>query len=69
MIDSPQVEDLLLRGLKIYKVPREEAAAIVVYLNEENQWLMIDYLVEHPKAEFQEIMNHFGMLLEEQEKT
>lgn len=66
MDDLTEVENLLLRGLKIYKMPREEAAAIVVYLNEENQWLMIDYLVAHPMAEYQEIMNEFGRLLKGQ---
>ena len=66
MTESTQAENLLLRGLKIYKIPREEAAAIVVYLNEENQWLMIDYLATHPMAEYQEIMNEFGRLLKKQ---
>ena len=68
-LTSNQVRLLLLYGLKQFDMPADEAAAIAAYLNESNQRLMIEYLASTPKAEFQEIMNHFGMLLEEQEKT
>ena len=45
MTESTMTERVLLYGLKQFKMPREEAAAIVVYLEEDDQVLMIDYLV------------------------
>ena len=49
-------------------MPSEEAAAISVYLEEDDQVLMIDYLVHHLDATHQEIMNEFGRLLKRRQQ-
>ena len=66
MNDLTEVEKAMFYGLKQFKMPKEEAAAMAVYLNEENQMQMIKFLASHPKAVYQEIMNEFGRLLKEQ---
>lgn len=59
-------ERLLLYGLKQRNMPTEEAAAISVYLTEEEDQLqMIAYLMKYSNASHQEIMNEFGRLLKE----
>ena len=63
-----KTEKLLLYGLKQFNMPSEEAAAISVHLEEDDQVLMIDYLVHHPEATHQEIMNEFGRLLEQRKR-
>lgn len=64
-----KTDRLLLYGLKQFDMPSEEAAAISVYLDEEDdQVLMIDYLVNHPNATHQEIMNEFGRLLKQRKR-
>ena len=63
-----KVQRLLLYGLKQFKMPSEEAAAISVYLEEDDQVLMIDYLVHHQNATHQEIMNEFGRLLKQRKE-
>ena len=61
-------ERLLLYGLKQRDMPTEEAAAISVYLKEEEDQLqMIAYLMKYPNASHQEIMNKFGDILEQRE--
>ena len=68
MKELTKTERLLLYGLKQFKMPSEEAAAISVYLEEEeDQLLMIAYLVNHPNATHQEIMNEFGRLLKQRQ--
>ena len=64
-----KTERLLLYGLKQFEMPSEEAAAIAVYLEEDDQVLMIDYLVKHQNATHQEIMNEFGRLLKQKNIT
>ena len=64
MKELTKTERLLLYGLKQFNMPSEEAAAIAVYLEEDDQVLMIDYLVHHLNATHQEIMNEFGRILE-----
>ena len=62
-------ERLLLYGLKQFNMPTEEAAAISVYLEEEEDQLqMIAYLIKHLDASHQEIMNEFGRLLKRRSK-
>lgn len=65
MEELTKVQRLLLYGLKQFEMPSEEAAAISVYLDEDDQVLMIDYLASHPNATHQEIMNEFGRLLKQ----
>ena len=66
---STKTEDMLLYGLKVkFGMPREESAAIVTYLIEDDQVLMIDYLMNHPNATHQEIMNEFGRLLKQRQE-
>ena len=69
MDELTKIQGLLLYGLKQFEMPRDEAAAISVYLEEEDdQVLMIDYLVNHLNATHQEIMNEFGRLLKQRTK-
>ena len=63
-----KTQRLLLYGLNQFEMPSEEAAAIVVYLEEDDQVLMIDYLVHHLNATHQEIMNEFGRLMKQRKK-
>ena len=63
-----KTQRLLLYGLNQFEMPSEEAAAISVYLEEDDQVLMIDYLVHHRDATHQEIMNEFGRLLEQRKR-
>ena len=63
-----KTQRLLLYGLDQLKMPDEEAAAIVAYLEEDDQVLMIDYLVHHLNATHQEIMNEFGRLLKQRKR-
>ena len=65
MKELTKTKGLLLYGLKQFNMPSEEAAAIVTYLEEDDQVLMIDYLVNHLNATHQEIMNEFGRLLKQ----
>ena len=67
-IELTKVQKTLLYGLKQFEMPSEEAASIVAYLEEDDQVLMIDYLVHHLNATHQEIMNEFGRLLKQRKK-
>ena len=66
MREITDVKENMFYGLKQFKMPKEEAAAMAVYLNEENQMQMVRFLASHPKAVYHEIMNEFGRLLKEQ---
>ena len=63
-----KTQRLLLYGLNQFQMPRDEAAAIVAFLEEDDQILMIDYLVHHMDATHQEIMNEFGRLLKQRKE-
>ena len=66
MEELTKIQRLLLYGLKQFDMPTEDAAAISVYLEEEDdQLLMIAYLASHLDATHQEIMNEFGRLLKQ----
>ena len=67
-IQSEKTRKLLLYGLKTFEMPTDEAAAIATYLTEDDQVLMIDYLLHNPNATHQEIMNEFGRLLKQRKK-
>lgn len=64
-----KTQRVLLYGLRQFEMPSEEAAAIVAYLEEDDQVLMIDYLVNHLNATHQEIMNEFGRLLKQRQSV
>ena len=69
MEELTKIQRLLLYGLKQFDMPCDEAAAISAYLEEEDdQVLMIDYLVNHLNATHQEIMNECGRLLKNRNK-
>lgn len=53
----------LLYGLKLYKVAKEDAVAIVALLEAEDQILLIHYMKIHPEATPQDILNESGRLL------
>ena len=53
----------LLYGLKQFEMPAEEAAIISVFLEEDDQVLMIDFLASHPEATRKEILDEFDRLL------
>ena len=59
---------MLMYGLKHFNMPSKDAAAILVYLQEDDKVLMIDFLVNHKYATHQEIMNEFGRLLKQRKK-
>ena len=68
MMKSTKTERVLLYGLKQFEMPSEEAASIATYLEEDDQILMINYLVTHLNATHQEIMNEFGRILTQRKK-
>ena len=60
-----KIQKLLIYGLKQYEVEEDDAVAIVYCMKEEDdQILMIDYLITHPQATHQEILNESGRILE-----
>ena len=68
MAELTKIEAGLLYGLKQFNMPATEAAAISVYLTEDEQILMMYYLASHPQATHQEIMNEFGELLQQRKR-
>ena len=59
-----KIQRLLAYGLNQYGVSTEDGVAIILFLKEEaDQLLMIDYLINHPEATPQEILNESGRLL------
>ena len=60
-----KVQKTLLYGLKLYKVVKDDAVAIVAILEEDDQILLIHYMKMHPNATAQEILNESGRLLEQ----
>ena len=60
-----KIQKLLLYGLKQSKVDKDDCVAIVYCMKEDDQILLIDYLVTHPDATPQEIINESGRLIEQ----
>lgn len=63
-----KTQRVLLYGLKQFNMPSDEASAISAYLAEDDQVLMVDYLVHHPDATHQEIMNEFGRIIKQRKR-
>ena len=64
-----KTERLLLYGLNQFKVSKEDMKAIVLFLEEEDdQILMIHYLKTHPNATPQDILNESGRLLKQRKR-
>ncbi len=64
------IQEGLLYGLKQFNMPTKDAAVITAYLEEErDQVEMMYYLATHKDATHQEIMNEFGRLLKERQKS
>ena len=63
-----KVQRVLLYGLKQFQMPRDEAAAIVAFLEEDDQVLLIDYMVHHKNATPQDILNESGRLLKQRKE-
>ena len=64
-----KTERLLLYGLNQFKVSKEDMKAIVLFLEEEDdQLLMIYYLKTHPNATPQDILNESGRLLKQRKR-
>ena len=59
-----KVQRLLIYGLKLFKVTKEDAVAIVAFMAEDDQVLLIHYMKTHPNATEQEILNESGRILE-----
>ena len=69
MKELTKIEKGLLYGLKVhFKMPKEESAAILTYLEEDDKLLMFHWLVHNLDATHQEIMNEFGRLLKQRAK-
>ena len=63
-----KVQKMLLYGLKMFKVTEEDAVAIVAFLTEDEQILLIHYMKTHPNATAQEVVNESGRILELRKK-
>lgn len=64
-----KTERALLYGLNLRKMNREDMKAIVIFLEEEDdQILMIHYLKTHPNATHQDILNESGRILEQRKR-
>jgi hypothetical protein len=64
-------QKLLIYGLTLFRLPEETQEAIFLVLNTEDEQLqMIAYLMKHPEATEQEILDHMGEIIEStQEKS
>ena len=58
-----KTERLLIYGLNQFKVSKEDMKAIVIFLEEDDQILMIHYLKTHPNATHQDILKEAERLL------
>lgn len=59
-------EKLLLYGLKLHKVSKEDAIAVMLSVEEkEDQLLLIHYMMTHEDASAQEIINEVGRIFEQ----
>ena len=63
-----KVQKTLLYGLKMLKVPKEDAVAIVAFLEEDDQVLLIHYMKTHPSITPQDILNESGRLLKQRKE-
>jgi hypothetical protein len=63
-----KTERLLLYGLKMFKVTKEDAAAIMAFLEEDDHILMIHYLKTHTNATPQDILNESGRILKQRKR-
>ena len=58
-----KVQKMLLYGLKLYNVAKEDAVAIVAYFEEDDQVMLINYMKTHENATPQDILNESGRIL------
>lgn len=63
-----KVQKMLLYGLKLFKVTKEDAVAIVAFLEEDDQILLIHYMKTQPNATPQDILNESGRLLKQRKR-
>ncbi len=64
-----KTQKLLAYGLNLHGVNVDDGVAMILFLEEEaDQLLMIDYLMNHPNATPQEILNESGRLLIQRKK-
>ena len=63
-----KVQKTLLYGLKMFKVEKEDATAIVAFLEEDDQILLIHYMQTHTNATPQDILNETGRLLKQRKE-
>lgn len=64
-----KTQKLLLYGLKQAKIGKTNSVSIAYCMKEEDdQLLMIHYLLGHPKATEQEILNESGRILEQRKQ-
>ena len=64
-----KIERLLIYGLKQFNLSDDDLNAIVMFLEEEDdKLLMIYYLKTHPDATSQDILNESGRLLKQRQR-
>lgn len=63
-----KTERLLLYGLNQFKVSKEDMKTVVLFLNEDEQILMIHYLITHMNATPQDILRETERLLTQRKR-
>ena len=64
-ITLTKVQKTLLYGLKLFKVSKENAVALVAHMEENEQLLLIHYMKTHMDATAQEVVNEAGRIIKQ----
>ena len=63
-MELTESQKLLIRGLRFFDLTEEEQEAIFLFLQtEEQQWAMMDYLVDHRHATGQDVLKELSRIL------
>lgn len=64
-----ELQEDLLYELKMYEVEAEAAVAMATFMEPYEQILLMAYMITHPDATAQEIVNESGRIIEQRKNT